>query len=31
MRRLVEAELAARPDESVGVQLVVSARKRGAP
>jgi hypothetical protein len=30
MRRLVEAELAARPDESVGVQLVVSARKRGA-
>jgi hypothetical protein len=31
MRRLVEAELAARPDESVGVQLVVSARKRGRP
>jgi hypothetical protein len=31
MRHLVEAELAARPDESVGVQLVVSARKRGAP
>lgn len=31
MRRLVEAELAARPDESVGVQLVVSARKRGLP
>ena len=28
MRRLVEAELAMRPDESVGVQLVVSARKR---
>jgi hypothetical protein len=27
--RLVEAELAIRPDESVGVQLVVSARKRG--
>jgi hypothetical protein len=26
--RLVEAELAIRPDESVGVQLVVSARKR---
>src|ERR1700761_664850 len=29
LRRLVEAELAIRPDESVGVQLVVSARKRG--
>jgi hypothetical protein len=28
MRRLVEAELAIRPDDSVGVQLVVSARKR---
>jgi len=28
LRRLVEAELAIRPDESVGVQLVVSARKR---
>jgi hypothetical protein len=28
MRRLVEAELAIRPDESVGVQLVVSATKR---
>jgi hypothetical protein len=27
--RLVEAELAIRPDESVGVQLVISARKRG--
>lgn len=27
--RLVEAELAIRPDESVGVQLVVSARKQG--
>jgi hypothetical protein len=27
--RLVEAELAVRPDESVGVQLVISARKRG--
>ena len=27
--RLVEAELASRPDESVGVQLVISARKRG--
>ena len=26
--RLVEAELAMQPDESVGVQLVVSARKR---
>jgi SAM-dependent methyltransferase len=31
MHRLIEAELAARPDESVGVQLVVSARKRGRP
>ena len=30
LRRLVEAELAIRPDESVGVQLVVSARKRPA-
>jgi hypothetical protein len=29
LRRLVETELAMRPDESVGVQLVVSARKRG--
>jgi hypothetical protein len=29
LRRLVEAELAIRPDESVGVQLVISARKRG--
>ncbi|HEY0717176.1 MAG TPA: methyltransferase [Streptosporangiaceae bacterium] len=29
LRRLVETELAIRPDESVGVQLVVSARKRG--
>ena len=28
LHRLVEAELAIRPDESVGVQLVVSARKR---
>lgn len=28
LRRLVDAELAMRPDESVGVQLVVSARKR---
>ena len=28
LRRLVEAELASRTDESVGVQLVVSARKR---
>jgi hypothetical protein len=28
LHRLVEAELASRPDESVGVQLVVSARKR---
>jgi len=28
LRRLVEAELAIRPDESVGVQLIVSARKR---
>jgi hypothetical protein len=28
LRRLVEAELAIRPDESVGVQLVISARKR---
>jgi hypothetical protein len=27
--RLVEAELASRPDESVGVQLVISARKQG--
>jgi len=27
--RLVEAELAIRPDESVGVQLVISARKQG--
>ena len=27
--RLVEAELASQPDESVGVQLVISARKRG--
>jgi hypothetical protein len=27
--RLVEAELATRPDESVGVQLVISARKQG--
>jgi hypothetical protein len=26
--RLVEAELAMQPDESVGVQLVISARKR---
>jgi hypothetical protein len=31
MRRLVEAELAMQPDESVGVQLVVSARKRARP
>jgi hypothetical protein len=29
LRRLVETELAIDPDESVGVQLVVSARKRG--
>ena len=29
LNRLVEAELAIRPDESVGVQLVISARKRG--
>jgi hypothetical protein len=29
LSRLVEAELAIRPDESVGVQLVVSARKIG--
>jgi len=28
MPRLVEAELAMQPDESVGVQLVISARKR---
>ena len=28
LSRLVEAELAMEPDESVGVQLVVSARKR---
>ncbi|HEX3750572.1 MAG TPA: methyltransferase [Streptosporangiaceae bacterium] len=27
--RLVEAELAIRPDESVGVQLIISARKQG--
>jgi len=27
--RLVEAELASHPDESVGVQLIVSARKQG--
>jgi hypothetical protein len=28
LRRLVDTELAIRPDESVGIQLVVSARKR---